>query len=271
MPSYISSERIDPQLWSKDKVQYLLYLRHLFSYNFFKSYCIPSTIGLDYGCGDGYGCFILADFVKEMHGADINEETIERASLKYKKDNIFFHLIDDNNLQFQENTFDIVISSQVIEHLKDPLIYLKNAWRVLKPGGLLLLTTPNRNIRLRDGQCPWNRFHITEYSQQTLERLLGKVFGETKILGVFASQEITDLEIKRIKRRIMFNSLDFLKVRKLLSPTFEYQLLGVLRKLKNSLLGESKKDTMHNFSIKDYYTDTKNLEKSLDLVAVSKK
>ena len=66
-------------------------------------------------------------------------------------------------MPFADASFGAVLSFQVIEHLDRPDAYLAEASRVLAPGGVLLLATPDRATRLYSWQQPWNRFHVTEY------------------------------------------------------------------------------------------------------------
>ena len=64
-----------------------------------------------------------------------------------------------------ENTYDCIVSFQVIEHIQNDVLYLKELHRVLKPGGIALLTTPNRKLSL--SRNPW---HIREYLAAELRR-----------------------------------------------------------------------------------------------------
>ena len=98
---------------------------------------------LDIGCGDVALSRIIANNcdIKEYHGIDISESGI----LEARKHKIIAVKIDVNyeNLPYKDNYFDFVIAGELIEHLFDPDHLFMEAYRVLKPGGHLLLTTPN--------------------------------------------------------------------------------------------------------------------------------
>lgn len=77
-------------------------------------------------------------------------------------------------LPFPDGDFDVVISFQVREYVEDVGSYLKEIRRVQKPGGRLLLTTPNSSLRLLPGQKSWDRFHVREYIYRAIKNTLQK-------------------------------------------------------------------------------------------------
>ena len=74
-----------------------------------------------------------------------------------------------NNIE--ENSVDYVVSFQVTEHIQDDNSFLKEIYRVLKPGGSVILTTPNKLMSLT--RNPW---HIREYTTTEIKKLIKKVF-----------------------------------------------------------------------------------------------
>lgn len=106
---------------------------------------------LDVGCGDGYHACLLNSLpgVREKVSItgidpvslDIRTATLTAESLQY--DNVRFLQGSADKLDFQDSGFDIVLCSDVIEHLPDPEQCLREIKRVLKPGGTMILTTPN--------------------------------------------------------------------------------------------------------------------------------
>ena len=101
---------------------------------------------LDLGCGSGNASFYLYKKNFDVFGADIAQSAINfcKVRAKNKKINLNnFKIFDGKKIPFKDNEFDAVLSSEVIEHLNDPLAHLKEAKRVLKKKGILLITTPN--------------------------------------------------------------------------------------------------------------------------------
>ena len=95
---------------------------------------------LDVGCGDGSFSHYIKDKFNKIYGAEIAYE----AALIAQKQNIITSVMDLNlSLPYKDNTFDAVICSDVIEHLFDPGFLLSEIYRVLRPNGQLVLTTPN--------------------------------------------------------------------------------------------------------------------------------
>ncbi len=87
--------------------------------------------------------------------------------------------------ELPDNSFDRVISFQVIEHIKDDLTFLREIARVLKPGGLALITTPNIKFTLT--RNPW---HKREYQSHELQELAEAVFDKVQIKGIAGNEKV---------------------------------------------------------------------------------
>jgi 2-polyprenyl-3-methyl-5-hydroxy-6-metoxy-1,4-benzoquinol methylase len=103
---------------------------------------------LDIGCGNGF--FLrnleqnLLHSAFELQGVDFSNFEIERAQKDPRHSKITFTQANaEKGLDFPENHFDVVFSGEVIEHLYDPDTFLDQIFRILKPGGMVVLTTPN--------------------------------------------------------------------------------------------------------------------------------
>ncbi len=112
---------------------------------------------LDIGCWDGTLGSMLIERGNEVYGIEINEEVAEIAKkrgLKVKIQDINF------GFDFEDNFFDVVVAAEIIEHILDTDFFIDNIRRVLKPGGFLVLSTPNaaslgRRIMLLLGKNPY--------------------------------------------------------------------------------------------------------------------
>jgi len=143
---------------------------------------------LDLGCRYGD---LTAYYVKnnEVIGVDIDEN-----ALKICKQNLGIHTCLQNlneQLQFADNSFDVVVLSEVLEHLPYPEIPLKEIKRVIKGNGILVGSVPNGTRiknRLRflfKGVIELDRTHLQHFSQKSLTKLLKKYFKsiEIKLIG----------------------------------------------------------------------------------------
>lgn len=106
----------------------------------------PGERILDVGCGIGYYVFELATrFRCHAYGIDLDAEDVRLAGMvkhSLPADTACFGVADGAELPFAENTFDKVLCSEVIEHIRDDVAFLTELRRVLRPRGRLVLTTP---------------------------------------------------------------------------------------------------------------------------------
>jgi ubiquinone/menaquinone biosynthesis C-methylase UbiE len=131
---------------------------------------------LDLGCGDGALSGVLADVAGSVVGADVAEAALQRARARHPE--LSFVLAPfDGALPFDDGSFDVVWSSEVIEHVADTARWLSEVRRVLVPRGRLLLTTPSHG-RLRLAIGGIERYseplgdHLHLYSARSLRQLL---------------------------------------------------------------------------------------------------
>jgi len=118
--------------------------------NFLKNYQKKEIDLLDIGCDTGTDLFMLpkVEGIKfNRVGTDVSAGAIEQArNLAKKRDekNITFKVADANKKQpFKDGSFDIITSSELIEHIEDPVFLLNEMHRLLKPGGVAIISTPN--------------------------------------------------------------------------------------------------------------------------------
>lgn len=116
---------------------------------------------LEIGTGSGKMLRYLKEQGHNVVGADVNDECIQfakdRFGIEVRK------LTDKNKLPFKDNSFDIILSFDVLEHIPDTDIHLQEVKRVLKPGGYYLLTTPNKLTNLP--YEIWKKKSFTEYKK----------------------------------------------------------------------------------------------------------
>ena len=143
--------------------------RHEAAYLRLLPYCLDKVV-LEAGCGEGYGADLLAGQAKRVIGLDYDVLTTQHVARKYPR----VHMLRGNlvMLPFPAESIDVVANLQVIEHLWEQERFLAECLRVLRPGGRLLITTPNRITFSPGRDTPLNPFHTRELSGSELTELL---------------------------------------------------------------------------------------------------
>lgn len=194
-----TGERMIEDAYHHTKGSYVIYLMHAASYAFAESYCQNKRV-LDLGCGSGYGVARISSFASTVHAVDVSSEAIAYAHEHYGRGNITFSTIDaDASLPFPDDSFDVVLSFQVIEHVVNERNYLKEASRVLCKNGLLILITPDRSNRLLPYQKPWNRWHLREYAMKDLCDLVSAFFAIERSLKMGMKSDAAQIELNRYR------------------------------------------------------------------------
>jgi 2-polyprenyl-3-methyl-5-hydroxy-6-metoxy-1,4-benzoquinol methylase len=177
--------------------EHCLRLMHLRAYDEAVAHATGCDV-LDVGCNTGYGTLRFARVAGRVVGVDVSPRAIEAARERAPEGRPEFVLTSGLDLPFASDSFDLVTSFQVLEHVADPAAFLGELVRVARPGGTVILATPNAATRLDPGMTPWNRFHVHEYLADELRELLHGAFAEVTILGMFGAPELYETEIRRV-------------------------------------------------------------------------
>ena len=169
------------------------YYEHIHRYIMAKNIVRDKDI-LDISSGEGYGSNLLAEVAKTVVGCDIDEDAVEAAKNKYKRNNLEFKVMDCQNIIFPKDSFDCVTSFETIEHINYQDEFLKCVKRVLRSNGIFIVSTPDtmeysikRNYK--------NEEHIKEFTKSEFIAFLKKYFKNIIVLGqVFASGSLIRLE-----------------------------------------------------------------------------
>ncbi len=197
---------------------------NLARYNFALKYSKGKTL-IEFGCGSGYGANYLAGKgVDNIIAYDAEKRATDFAILTYKLPNIQFICkkiedIDDNY------KYDVALNFEVIEHLKDPDIFLKLVKKKLKRNGIFVISTPNRVFSSYDGDKPTNPYHVKEYMLNEFKLLLQKYFKTVKVYGIFlktAKKTKEDTVKSNLRWRIAFILSHKRWIRRILNYMPEY-------------------------------------------------
>ena len=152
---------------------------HLKRYEFARPLCSARDV-LDAACGVGYGTAYLADGARRVVGVDVDAEAIAYARERYARPNVEFVQEDLAELGMPEDSFDVVVSFETIEHLAQPEAFLAHAARVLREDGVFVVSTPRVE---KTTTSPENPFHTLELSRDDFEAMLGRHFGAVELYG----------------------------------------------------------------------------------------
>jgi 2-polyprenyl-3-methyl-5-hydroxy-6-metoxy-1,4-benzoquinol methylase len=171
---------------------------------------------LDCGCGTGYSLAFISSDTPNAHylGIDVDECAIAYARTKYP--GLDLRVMDGMALSFDSSSFDVVLSFEVLEHLNEDQQrrYISETYRVLKTGGTLVLSTPNKDVFSLGHRISLNLYHVRELTLEQLVHLLGEKYQSVDVYGqCFLDSNLRNRDFaylnsqfkpaKRLKRRIL--------------------------------------------------------------------
>jgi SAM-dependent methyltransferase len=168
--------------------------RHEIAYARLLNRCAGKTV-LEAGSGEGYGADMIADVATKVIGVDYDTSAVEHVRARYPR----VEMIQGNlaELPLEDASVDVVVNFQVIEHLWDQSQFLRECLRVLRPGGELLISTPNRITFSPGRDTPLNPFHTRELNAAELtELLIDAGFEVTQMIGVHHGPGLKALDAK---------------------------------------------------------------------------
>ncbi|MEC3973830.1 class I SAM-dependent methyltransferase [Amycolatopsis sp. H20-H5] len=143
--------------------------RHEAAYGALLPYCAGAKV-LEAGCGEGYGAGLIATLAARVLALDYDVPTTEHVARRYP--DVAVARANLAYLPLRGASVDVVANFQVIEHLWDQAGFLAECHRVLRPGGRLLVTTPNRLTFTPDSETPLNPYHTRELSPSEMDTML---------------------------------------------------------------------------------------------------
>jgi len=164
-----------------DPSENVIFQRHLIAYK--EAAKLISGTVLEVGSGEGYGIIELASKADKYIAIDKYDSPIVDDLKEQNK--VEFHKMNVPPLRFDDNSVDYVVTFQVIEHIQDDEKFVKEIHRVLKPGGKLILTTPN--ILMSLSRNPW---HIREYNPTEMKDILKTSFSDINMKGVYGNEKV---------------------------------------------------------------------------------
>lgn len=170
-----TGERFLPEMQGSIEIE------HLHRYLFAKQLTSGKRV-LDIASGEGYGSALLAYTATSVVGVDISPEAIAHASAKYRADNLEYRLGSCAAIPLMDHSVDIVVSFETIEHHVEHEAMMREIKRVLIPGGLLVISSPDK-LEYSDRIGYDNPYHVKELYREEFESLLGDYFKNHSIAG----------------------------------------------------------------------------------------
>ncbi|HZA10580.1 class I SAM-dependent methyltransferase [Mycobacterium sp.] len=150
---------------------------------------------LEAGCGEGYGADLIAGVASRVLGVDYDEPTVAHVRARYPR--VEVRHANLAALPLPDAAVDVVVNFQVIEHLWDQPQFVAECARVLRPAGLLMVATPNRETFSGGRDTPINPFHTRELNAAELTELLEDGgFSVSAVSGVFHGPRLAALDAK---------------------------------------------------------------------------
>lgn len=197
---------------------------------------------LEIGTGTGYGVEFIAPHAERY----VTLDKCRSEELPQMPSNVEFVQCAVPPLPFEDESFDCVVSFQVIEHIKCDKEFVREVYRVLKPGGRFIVSTPNRPMSLT--RNPW---HVREYTAEEFKALLS-IFPSVEALGVGGNEHVWSYYEKNREsvRRIM--RFDILRMQWWL-PRWVLQIpYDILNRLNRRKLHSQNRSLTENIAMEDY-------------------
>lgn len=225
--------------------------RHEVVYQRLADRCADRDV-LEAGCGEGYGADLIAGLARTVIGLDYDETTVAHVRARYPRVDMRHGNLAA--LPLPDQSVDVVVNFQVIEHLWDQPQFVAECFRVLRPSGLLLMSTPNRITFSPGRDTPVNPFHTRELNAAELAELLTDGgFALESMNGVFHGARLTELDARHGG-----SIIDAQVARALADAPWPAELLADVTSV-----------TADDFDLASADRDSRDIDDSLDLVAIA--
>lgn len=186
----LTGERTIPGL----DIENYWFRRHEVVYQRLAERCVGREV-LEAGCGEGYGADLIADVARRVIAVDYDESAVAHVRARYPRVDVMQANLAQ--LPLPDSSVDIVVNFQVIEHLWDQTQFVVECARVLRPSGLLMMSTPNRITFSPGRDTPINPFHTRELNAGELaELLVGGGFSDVSISGLFHGPRLRQMDAR---------------------------------------------------------------------------
>lgn len=163
------------------EMQGTIALEHLHRYAMAKDFAAGKVV-LDIACGEGYGSAVLAGAAACVYGVDISPDAIAHAKAKYQRPNVEFLTGRCADIPLADGAVDLVVSFETIEHHTEHKEMFAEIKRVLRPGGLMIMSSPDK-LEYTERANHANAYHVKELYAEEFQQLVERYFTHVAILG----------------------------------------------------------------------------------------
>ena len=156
-------------------------LEHLHRYAMVREIAVGKTV-LDIACGEGYGSALISQTARCVIGVDISREAVKHAVHKYRRNNLEFRIGSCGEIPIGENSIDLVVSFETIEHYDQHETMMAEIKRVLRPEGICIISSPEKYEYSIERNYS-NPFHVKELYRHEFERLMAINFKHVAMFG----------------------------------------------------------------------------------------
>lgn len=248
-----------------DEANNVTYQRCQFAYEFARPFIMGKKV-LDVGCGNAYGTALMADLAAEITGLDYDESTIQSNRNQYAGiKNLSFERAVIPPLPLPDSSFDVITSFQFIEHIHERPEFIRECLRVLRPGGKVLITTPNNKMSLAR-----NPFHVHEYTFDEMRKEVGGITSTFELQGLNGNDRVNKYYEENGKFVRMILKWDVFKLHQRLPSAWLTKPYNLVTNLMRNKLKE-KVTTTTDIGTKDFHLQTSNLDKCWDIYLIATK
>lgn len=172
-PMDFSGERLTSAISGEVAVE------HYHRYFLARDFCDGLDV-LDIAAGEGYGSAILAQVARSVVGVEIDPAVVDAANTEFVRSNLRYIQGDARAIPLPDASIDVAVSFETFEHFGEHELFLAELRRVLRPNGLLIISTPDRDI-YSGPDIPPNPFHVREVNRPEFESALSAHFGNVRI------------------------------------------------------------------------------------------
>lgn len=248
-----------------DEANNVTYQRCQFAYVFAKPFIKGKKV-LDVGCGNAYGTSLMAESAAEITGLDYDAATIDQNRKQYSSIvNLRFERAVIPPLPLPDQSFDVITSFQFIEHIHPRAEFIRECLRVLKPGGKLLITTPNNKMSLAR-----NPFHVHEYTFDEMKKEVAAITNAFELQGLNGNDRVNKYYEENGKFVRMILKWDFFKLHQRLPSAWLTKPYNLVTNLMRSKLKEKVTQTT-DIGVNDFHLQTNDLDRCWDIYLIATK